>query len=151
MVSWFTVSIMLIWGKIVILLLYFHADAYFWRSCYFVKFQQSYEILNLWQSRKHIIHPFNRGNTIGIHLSNISPISSLFVNLINEPIRSLLLQKHRQRDEEVSGKNNYSSKMFYAYFMLTPLFIWHVLCFFYVYARLWWRIEWRVWWCVMYD
>ena len=123
MVIWFPVSIMLISGKIVILLLYFHADAYFRRSCYFVNFQQSYEILNLWQARKHIIHPFNRGNPIGIYLNNTSPVSSLFFNQVNELISSPLLQEHRQRNGEVSGKKIYSSKMFYASFMLTPLFI----------------------------
>ena len=123
MVLWFTVSIMLIWGNMFILLLYFHADEYFQRICYFVKFYQSYNILNLWQARKHIIHPFNRDNTIWIYLSNTSPVSSLFFNRINEPISSLLLQEHRQRNKEVSGKDNYSSKMFYASFMLTPLFI----------------------------
>ena len=132
-VSWFTVSIMLIWGNIVILLLYFHADAYFQRSCYFVKFQQSYDILTLWQARNHIIHTLNRDNTIWIYLSNTSPVSSIRFNRINEPISSLLLQEHRQRSEEVSGKKNcsskffmlllclhhYSCKLYYAYFMLT--------------------------------
>ena len=124
---------MLIWGNIAILLLYFHADAYFRRSCYFVKFQQSYDILNLWQARKHIIHPFNRGKIIGIYLNNTLPVSSIIFNRINEAISSPLLQEHRQRNEKISGKNNYSSKMFmlllclhhylsnihYAYFMLT--------------------------------
>ena len=123
MVLCFAVFIMLVWGNIVILLLYFHADAYFQMSCYFVKFQQSYDILTLWQARKHIIHPFNRDNTIWIYLSNTSPISSLFFNRINEPISSPLLQEHRQRNEEVSGKKNYPSKLFYASSILTPLFI----------------------------
>ena len=112
MVLWFTVSIMLIWGNIVILLLYFHVDAYFQWSCYFVKFQQSYDILNLWQARKNIIHPFNRDNTIWIYLNNTSLVPYLFFNRINEPISSPLLQEHRQRNEEVSDKKNYSSKMF---------------------------------------
>ena len=123
MVLWFPVSIMLISGNIFILLLYFHADTYFRRSCYFVNFQKSYEIINLLQARKHIIHPFKRGNSIGIYLNNTSPISSLFFNRINELISSPLLQEHRQRNEEVSGKNIYSYKLFYASFMLTPLFI----------------------------
>ena len=123
MVLWFTVSIMYIWGNMFILLLYFHADAYFQRSCYFVKFHQSYDILTLWQARKHIIHPFNRDNTIWICLSNTSPVSSLFFNRINEPISRPLLQEQRQRNEEVGGKKNYSSKMFYASFIITPLFI----------------------------
>ena len=118
-----TVSIMLIWGNIVILLTYFHTDAYFQRICYFVKFQQSYDILTLLQARKHNIHPFNRDNTIWIYLSNTSPVSSLFINPTNEPISSPLLQEHRKRNEEVSCKNNYSSKMFYASFVLTLLFI----------------------------
>ena len=66
MLLWFTVSIMLLRGNIVILLLYFHTDAYFQRTSYFVEFPQSYEydILNLLQARKHNIHPFNRENNI---------------------------------------------------------------------------------------
>ena len=44
-------------------------------------------------------------------------------NRINESISRTLLQEHMHRNEEVSGKNIYSSKMFYASFMLTPLFI----------------------------
>ena len=123
MVWWFTLSMMLIWGNIVILLLYFHSNTYFQRSCYFVKFQKSYDILNLWQARKHIIHHFNRDSTIWIYLSNTSPVSSLFFNRINEPISSPLLQEHRQINEEVSDKKNYSSKTLYASFMLTPSFI----------------------------
>ena len=123
MLLWFTVSIMLIWGNIVILLLYFHTDPYFQRSCYFVKFQKSYDILNLWQARKNIIRPFNRDNTIWIYLSNISPVSSLFVNWINEPISSPLLQEHRQRNEEVNGKKNYSSKMLCFFCACTIIFL----------------------------
>ena len=57
------------------------------------------------------------------NLNITSPVSSLFFNLINELISSPLLQKHRQRNKEVSGKKIYLSKMFYASFMLTPLFI----------------------------
>ena len=123
MLLWFTVSIMLIWGNTVTLLRYFHADTYFQRSCYFVEFHKSYDILDLWQARKHNIHPLNRDNTIWIYLINTSPVSSLFVNEINELSSSPLLQEHRQRNEEVSGKKNYSSTNVNASFVLTPLFI----------------------------
>ena len=57
------------------------------------------------------------------NLNNSSPVSYLFFNRINELISSPLLQEHRQRNKEVSGKKIYSSRMFYASFMLTPLFI----------------------------
>ena len=57
------------------------------------------------------------------NLNNTSPVSYLFFNRINELISSLLLQEHSQRNKEVSGIKIYSSKMFYASFMLTLLFI----------------------------
>ena len=78
-----------------------------WLLCWIFQAYEHY-ILSLWQSRKHKIYPFSRDNNIDIYLSNTSPVSSLFVNPINEPIRSLMLQEHRQRNEEVSCRNNYS-------------------------------------------
>ena len=66
MMLFFTVYFILPWGKIVTLLLYFHTEAYFQRTCYCIEFyhEKEYVIISLWQEIKHNIHPLNRYNNI---------------------------------------------------------------------------------------
>ena len=97
MLLWFTVYFLLLWRNIVTLLLYFYTEEYFQQTCYCIEFYQEWEyvILRLWRSWKHKIHPLNRYNNIYKYLNKTSPVSSLFVNSINEPIRSPILSLTR--------------------------------------------------------
>ena len=48
-------------------------------------------MLSLWWAWKHNIHPLNHEKRNWKYLNNNSPVSSLFVNPINESIRGLIL------------------------------------------------------------
>ena len=64
------------------------------------------------------------------NLDNTSPVSSLFFNRINELISSPLLQEHRHRNKELSGKCFHLKCFcfFYAYTIIYLTYIMLLLC-----------------------